>query len=89
LEGLGRTGDVLVVFSTSGNSPNIIEALRTAGRLGVRTISLLGKDGGRAAGLAEIEIIVPSSDTARIQEVHTLILHVWLEMIEALDWKDA
>jgi D-sedoheptulose 7-phosphate isomerase len=73
---------VLVVFSTSGNSPNLVTALRTARARGLRTIAVLGKDGGDARGLADHELIVPSKTTARIQEVHTFILHSWLAQLE-------
>jgi D-sedoheptulose 7-phosphate isomerase len=82
VEGLGRTGDVLVVFSTSGGSDNLILALQKAKSLGVSTIALLGKRGGRTKGLADHEIIVPSQTTSRIQEIHTLILHLWMTMVE-------
>jgi len=82
VEGLGRPGDVLVVFTTSGNSPNLIAALHAARAHGLKTIAVLGKDGGTAKGLAEHELIVPSNVTARIQEVHTFILHAWLSQIE-------
>jgi D-sedoheptulose 7-phosphate isomerase len=82
IEGLGRPGDALVVFTTSGNSPNLIEALKTARVKGLITFAVLGKDGGKAKGLAHHELIVPSADTARVQEIHTLILHAWLEIVE-------
>jgi D-sedoheptulose 7-phosphate isomerase len=82
VEGLGRPGDVLVVFTTSGNSPNLIAALKTARGKGIKTIALLGKSGGAARGIADHEIIVPSEIGARIQEVHTFILHCWLTLIE-------
>ena len=83
IEGLGQAGDVLVVFTTSGNSQNLVNALDAARKKGLRTIALLGKSGGQAKGKADHEIIVPSQVTARIQEVHTFILHCWLNMIEA------
>lgn len=82
VEGLGRPGDSLVVFSTSGNSPNLVAALHAAKKAGLTTISLLGKTGGKCRGLADHDIIVPSTTTARIQEVHTFILHAWLGLIE-------
>ncbi len=85
IESLGQAGDVLVVFSTSGKSPNILAALHAAKKRQLKTIALLGKDGGPAKGMADHEIIVPSQDTARIQEVHTFILHSWLCMLEAGD----
>ncbi|WP_298821138.1 D-sedoheptulose-7-phosphate isomerase [Chloroflexus sp.] len=82
LAALGKPDDVLVVFSTSGNSPNILNALRTARANGMITIALLGKDGGAARELADHTLIVPSANTARIQEVHTLILHAVCEEVE-------
>jgi D-sedoheptulose 7-phosphate isomerase len=87
VEALGRPGDVLVGFTTSGNSPNVLAAFHRARDLGVTTILVGGKNGGLAKGLCEHEIIVPSFTTARIQEVHTLILHQWLESIDAADWR--
>jgi D-sedoheptulose 7-phosphate isomerase len=86
VEGLGKKGDLLVVFTTSGNSPNILRALEQARKLQIRSIALLGKDGGKAKGLADLDIIVPSSTTARIQEVHTFILHCWLSSVEGESW---
>lgn len=83
---LGKAGDVLVGFTTSGNSPNVIAAFQQARALGLVTVLLSGKDGGKAKGLCHHELIVPSHTTARIQEVHTLILHQWLEEIDAQEW---
>jgi D-sedoheptulose 7-phosphate isomerase len=82
LEGLGAKGDLLVVFSTSGNSPNILRALETAKRLGVKTAALLGKGGGKAKGQADFEIIVASNESGRVQEAHTVVMHALLEVIE-------
>ena len=86
VEGVGKTGDVLVVFTTSGNSENLVRAVEVAKQMGITTIALLGKDGGRLKGRAKHELIVPSDVTARIQEVHTLILHLWLSMVEEVEW---
>ena len=86
VQALGRRGDVLVGFTTSGNSANVIAAFHAATSLGVTTILLTGRDGGQARGLCQYEIIVPSNNTARIQEVHTLVLHQWLEAIDATAW---
>ena len=83
VEGLGCAGDVLVVFSTSGNSPSILNALKAAKAKGVLTIALLGKGGGKALGMADLEIIIPGTTTARIQELHTFVLHSWLESIDS------
>jgi D-sedoheptulose 7-phosphate isomerase len=82
IEGIGEAEDVLILFSTSGNSPNLVAALEAATRKRMLTIALLGKDGGAIAGQADYEIVVPSQETSRIQEVHTFILHVCLERID-------
>ena len=83
IEGLGGQGDVLVVFSSSGNSANLVEALKSARHRGLKSIALLGKSGGRCRGLADHEVIVPSDTTARVQEIQTLVLHCWLTAVEA------
>ncbi len=88
VEALGKKGDILVGFSTSGNSPNVLAAFAAAQNAGMATILLSGKDGGNSRGICTIEIIVPSFTTARIQEVHTLILHQWLEVIDAENWSE-
>ena len=86
VEALGRPGDILVGFSTSGNSQNVIAAFAAAKRIGVTTVLLAGKGGGKAKGTCDLEIIVPSDNTARIQEVHTVVLHQWLEAVDADTW---
>jgi D-sedoheptulose 7-phosphate isomerase len=86
IEALARHGDILVGFSTSGSSANVCKAFQAAKERGAVTILLSGNDGGTAKGGCEHEIIVPSRSTARIQEVHTLILHQWLEAIDANPW---
>jgi D-sedoheptulose 7-phosphate isomerase len=78
----GQKGDVLVAITTSGNSPSILSAITAANSAGLHTIALLGRDGGRAKGLAEIELIVPSTITARIQEAHKFLLHTICEIVE-------
>ena len=78
----GVAGDVFVGITTSGNSPNIIAALKAASERGVRTIALLGRDGGAARGLADVEFIVPGTATARIQEAHKFLLHVICETVD-------
>lgn len=88
VEALAKPGDVIVGFTTSGNSANIIAAFEVAAKRGVTTILLAGKDGGKARGTCDHEIIVPSFNTARIQEVHTLVLHQWLEAIDATPWPE-
>lgn len=75
-------GDTLVGFSTSGNSPNIIAAVKAAKARGTATIGMLGKDGGKLAGLCDIPIIVPADATERIQEVHITFVHIFCELIE-------
>lgn len=82
VEGFGRKGDGLVLFSTSGNSANLIQAVIQARAHEMTTFAVLGKGGGLMRGRADFEIVVPSDDTARVQEVHTLILHSWLEVID-------
>lgn len=78
----GVEGDVFVGISTSGNSANILAALGAARERGLRTVALLGRDGGRARGLAEIELVVPGTATARIQEAHKFLLHAICELVE-------
>jgi len=82
VEALGQEGDILVVFSTSGNSPNLLAAMNSAREKGMTVVALLGNEGGEANSLADIACVVPSSETARIQEMHTWILHVILEEVE-------
>ncbi len=77
VEGLGRKADALIAISTSGNSPNILEAVRKASSMGIGTIGLLGRDGGGIAGEVDCPVIVPHARTARIQEAHGFILHFW------------
>ncbi|MCB9839108.1 MAG: SIS domain-containing protein [Phycisphaeraceae bacterium] len=83
VRGLGRSGDTLVVFSTSGKSPNVRLALEAAKSLGIKTIGLLGKGGGACLGLCDVPIVVDSDDTAAIQESHQVVLHLLLEAVEA------
>lgn len=82
LQGLAVAGDVVVLISTSGNSPNLLAAARVAEKIGCRSIGLLGKDGGALAKLVNSSIIVPSQSTARIQEMHILIGHIWCDLID-------
>jgi D-sedoheptulose 7-phosphate isomerase len=83
VEALGKAGDVLVGISTSGMSGNVGEAFRAAGRQGLATIGLLGGDGGRLKSLCDAAVVVPATRTARVQEAHVFILHVWAAAIEA------
>ncbi len=83
VEAVGRKGDVLFGLSTSGNSGNILKAIEAAKAKGMKTIALTGKDGGKMAGLADVEIRVPHSGYAdRIQEVHIKIIHIIIQLIE-------
>lgn len=82
IEALGKSGDVFFGISTSGNSLNIIQAIEVAKRKKIVAVALLGGDGGRAKGAADFEFVVPSKNTPRIQEVHTLILHSIAEEVE-------
>lgn len=80
--GLGKNGDVLVAISTSGNSANVLKAIRTAQEKGLSVIGLSGKDGGKMKNLPIQNIIVPSQSTARIQESHIMIIHTWCRLID-------
>ena len=82
VEGLGKEGDVLVLFSTSGNADNLSLAQEAARDRGLKVICFLGRDGGAIAGQADIEIIAPGKSTERIQEVHQLLLHLVLDAVE-------
>jgi len=79
---LARSGDCFVGISTSGNSKNVIKAVTEAKNMGVKTIGLLGRDGGELASICDFTIIVPSKVTARIQEMHILIGHTLCGLIE-------
>jgi phosphoheptose isomerase len=80
---LGRSGDILIGLSTSGRSRNVVRAFETARALGMRTLALLGGDGGLLAPLADVPITVPASDTPRIQETHLAVVHLLCELVEA------
>ncbi|MDV5035779.1 D-sedoheptulose 7-phosphate isomerase [Vibrio diabolicus] len=83
VEAVGRKGDVLFGLSTSGNSGNILKAIEAAQAKGMKTIALTGKDGGKMAGLADIEIRVPHFGYAdRIQEIHIKVIHIIIQLIE-------
>ena len=84
VEGVGKSGDVLLAISTSGNSANVINAAAAAREKGMKVIALTGKDGGKLAGLADVEIRVPFNGYAdRIQEVHIKVIHIIILGIEA------
>ncbi len=82
IEALIRPGDVAVAISTSGNSPNVIEGARAAKKNNVPVIALAGRDGGILAGMADVPIVVKHQNTARIQEVHILIIHILCKLTE-------
>lgn len=82
IEALGDAGDVALALTTSGNSPNVLEALRTARRMGLATIVLTGRGGGKSASLADVLLDVPSPETPRIQEIHLYFLHILAGEIE-------
>jgi D-sedoheptulose 7-phosphate isomerase len=82
IEGLGQKGDIAIGISTSGNSSNVIEGIKTAVRMGLTTVSLTGCDGGELAKLTDISLIVPSKVTARVQESHSCIAHAVCELVE-------
>lgn len=84
VEAFAAAGDVVLGISTSGNSGNVIRGLETARDLGCHSFALLGKDGGQIAGSCELELIVPGQHSDRIQELHTLILHIIIEGVEKL-----
>lgn len=85
VEALGKAGDVLIVLTTSGNSQNLILALNTAKLLGLKTVAFLGKTGGKAKEMADLEWIVEGFSTSdRIQEAHMAAIHIIIEMVEKL-----
>lgn len=82
LQGLAQVGDIVIGLSTSGNSPNVLEALRAARTMKLTTIGLTGSSGGQMGGLCDLCIRVPSTSTARIQELHLTIGHLLCALIE-------
>lgn len=84
VEALAKSGDVLIGISTSGQSKNVVRALSLARNMGCRTIGLSGRDGGVMNEFCDINIVVPSEDTARIQEMHILIGHIIAEACERM-----
>lgn len=83
LEGIGQKGDILFALSTSGNSPNIVQAAQTAQQKGMQVVAMTGSTGGQLKTLSHILINVPSADTPRIQEAHITIGHIVCELVEA------
>jgi D-sedoheptulose 7-phosphate isomerase len=82
IEAHARENDAVVGISTSGNSENVVLALKKANAIGAETIGLVGNNGGKIKEVANLSIVVPSNDTARIQEVHITIGHIICELIE-------
>jgi D-sedoheptulose 7-phosphate isomerase len=83
LQALGQPGDLLLAISTSGNSSNILQAVHYARDHNIYSIGLLGRDGGKLAGLVDLPLIIPVQRTARIQEAHIFILHLLCELLES------
>ncbi|MDF2549608.1 MAG: gmhA [Chlamydiales bacterium] len=85
VEALGKRGDVFVALTTSGNSPNLLHALKAAKELGLFTVAFLGKDGGSARGLADFELVIEGFATSdRIQEAHMAAIHMIIEEVEGI-----
>lgn len=84
LEALAQPGDLFIGISTSGNSEGILKAFQSAQKLNCKTIGLTGKDGGKMKDMCDVNIIVPSNTTARIQEMHILIGHIFCKAVDDL-----
>ncbi len=82
LEALGRKGDMVLLFTTSGQSPNLVEAAKVAKTKGIKCIGILGRDGGVLKNMVDLAIIVPAQSSDRIQEIHLKILHIAIESTE-------
>jgi len=82
VEALANAGDMVIGISTSGNSANVLKAMQTARDLECFTAVLLGKDGGKLLDTCDFQIVVPSFDTARIQEIHGIIIHILISLVE-------
>lgn len=82
VEAFGHEGDVLIAISTSGNSESVVRAINKAKEMNIKTVSLLGKDGGACRDISDYAIIVPSDDTPRIQEAHIMIGHIICDIVE-------
>ena len=82
IEALARPGDVAIGISTSGNSANVLAAMKQAANQNLKTIGLSGKDGGLLARASDVSVTVPAANTARIQECHIAIGHIWCELVE-------
>jgi len=82
VQALGRAGDIVIAISTSGNSPNVLRAVDAARALGLQTIGLTGRDGGRLAAMVDLALTVETESTQRIQETHITIGHILCELVE-------
>lgn len=82
IEALAEPSDLVIGFTTSGQSASVVNAVAKAKEIGVKTVVITGKDGGKLKGKGDYEIIIPTQNTARIQEMHTWVLHVLLEAVE-------
>ncbi|MFC1743859.1 SIS domain-containing protein [Candidatus Riflebacteria bacterium] len=82
VEAFGRAGDIVLAISTSGNSPNVIEAVKAAKKIGIFTFALLGKNGGKLKELADDFLIMPGKNSDRIQEMHIKFIHIVIEFVE-------
>jgi len=88
IEALGKEGDLLIAISTSGNSANVLSAVMSARSIGCKTLAMTGSNGKKLASLCDISLMIPSTRTARIQEGHITVAHIWCEMID-FKFKDA
>lgn len=84
VEALGEPGDVLIAISTSGNSPNILAAMAAATQLQMEVIGLVGRDGGAMRSLCNLSVVIRVKSTARIQEMHILVGHIWCAMVDEM-----
>ncbi len=82
VQALGRAGDVAIAISTSGDSPNVLRAVGAARELGMKTVALAGRDGGKLAAAADVALVVKARSTQRIQETHITIGHILCELVE-------
>ncbi|HKB91815.1 MAG TPA: SIS domain-containing protein [Opitutaceae bacterium] len=82
ISGLAQSGDLVVVLTSSGNSPNILSALREAQKLGLKSVAFLGRGGGKAKGMATVDLIIPGNSGASAQESHLFLIHHFCELID-------
>jgi D-sedoheptulose 7-phosphate isomerase len=83
IEAIGKAGDLFVGFTTSGNSPNMIRAFEAARKLNITTCGMLGRDGGKAKALCDIQIVIPARASSRIQEAHKILYHIICEWVDS------